>query len=108
MPIIFAQIMPVLETGKCGEEMERATHEIYYLEKEADELLAETLATLYDGVTDISQLINAMRWGDIFQILEDPTARRILSRRRRLHASRRNRRRRPEWRDCRFVVLKKP
>ncbi len=46
MPIIFAQIMPVLETGKCGEEMERATHEIYCLEKEADELLAETLATL--------------------------------------------------------------
>jgi len=60
--------MPVLETGKCGEEMERATHEIYYLEKEADELLAETLATLYDGVTDISHLINAMRWGAIFQI----------------------------------------
>ncbi len=24
-------------------------------------------------MTDISQLINAMRWGDIFQILEDPT-----------------------------------
>ena len=53
--------------------MRRATHEIHRLENEADDLLAEAIATLYDGVTEVPQLIKAMRWDDLYQLLEDTT-----------------------------------
>jgi uncharacterized protein Yka (UPF0111/DUF47 family) len=33
------------------------------------------VATLYDGVTEVPQLIHSMRWGDIYQLLEDATDR---------------------------------
>ena len=38
-----------------------------------DDLLAEAIATLYDGVTEVPQLIKAMRWNDLYQLLEDTT-----------------------------------
>lgn len=70
----IAQIMPLLGAGqKSADETERAIHEIHRLENEADDLLAEALATLYDGVTGVPQLIGAMHWGDVYQILEDAT-----------------------------------
>jgi predicted phosphate transport protein (TIGR00153 family) len=69
----ISRVMPLLEAGKFAEELECAIHEIHRLENEADDLLAEALATLYDGVTEVPQLILAMRWGDIYQILEDTT-----------------------------------
>ena len=47
--------------------------EIHRLENEGDDLLAEAIATLYDGVTEIPALIQAMHWGDIYQLLEDAT-----------------------------------
>lgn len=68
----IAGIMPVLETGKY-DELERAIHEIHRLENEADDLLAQALATLYDDVVDIPQLVRAMHWCDVFQIMEDAT-----------------------------------
>ena len=39
----------------------------------ADDLLAEAIATLYDGVTEVPQLIKAMRWNDLYQLFEDTT-----------------------------------
>jgi uncharacterized protein Yka (UPF0111/DUF47 family) len=56
-----------------AESLERATQEIHRLENEADDLLAEAIATLYDGVTEVPQLIKAMRWNDLYQLLEDTT-----------------------------------
>src|SRR5437868_6544125 len=47
------------------------TQEIHRLENEGDDLLADAVAALYDGVTEVPQLIRAMRWGDIYQLLED-------------------------------------
>jgi len=35
--------------------------------------LSEALATLFDGVTEVPELIKAMRWNDLYQLLEDTT-----------------------------------
>src|SRR5215471_1846 len=34
---------------------------------------ADAIANLYDGVTEVPQLIKAMRWNDVYQLLEDTT-----------------------------------
>ena len=69
----IALAIPLLESGKDAEGLERATQEIHRLENEGDDLLADAVATLYDGVTEVPALIRAMRWGDIYQLLEDAT-----------------------------------
>jgi uncharacterized protein Yka (UPF0111/DUF47 family) len=68
-----ARRMPLLEERKNADALQRATQEIHRLENEADDLLAEAIATLYDDVTEVPQLIQAMRWNDIYQLLEDST-----------------------------------
>src|SRR5215510_13830077 len=69
----IAKAVPLLEERRNVDAMERSTREIHRLENEADDLLAEAMATLYDGVTEVPQLIRAMRWDDIYQLLEDAT-----------------------------------
>src|ERR1700737_760396 len=69
----IARAVPLLEDRRQVETLRRATHEIHRLEKEADDPLAEAVATLYDGVTEVPQLIKAMRWDDLYQLLEDAT-----------------------------------
>ncbi len=69
----IAKAVPLVEERKFAEELQVATQEIHRLENEADDLLADAVATLYDGVTEVPQLIHAMRWGDVYQLLEDAT-----------------------------------
>jgi uncharacterized protein len=69
----IAKAVPLLEARKFGDAMDHSTQEIHRLENEGDDLLADAVATLYDGVTEVPQLIKAMRWGDIYQLLEDTT-----------------------------------
>jgi predicted phosphate transport protein (TIGR00153 family) len=69
----IVQGLDLLGSRKDGSALERATREIHRLENEADDIFAEVLAHLYDGVTDIPGLITAMRWGDIYQVLEGAT-----------------------------------
>ncbi|MGI9145455.1 MAG: DUF47 domain-containing protein [Chloroflexota bacterium] len=69
----LARAVPLLEDRRQAETLRRAMHEIHRLENEADDLLAEAIATLYDGVTEVPQLIKAMRWDDLYQLLEDTT-----------------------------------
>ncbi|MDQ3809838.1 MAG: DUF47 family protein [Chloroflexota bacterium] len=69
----IARAVPLLESPKQFAALERATHEIHRLENEADDLLAEGISTLYDGVTEVPRLIQAMRWNDLYQLLEDTT-----------------------------------
>jgi predicted phosphate transport protein (TIGR00153 family) len=69
----IAKAVPLLEERRYAEAMEHSTQEIHRLENEGDDLLAEAVATLYDGVTEVPQLIKAMRWDDIYQLLEDTT-----------------------------------
>jgi predicted phosphate transport protein (TIGR00153 family) len=64
----------LLEARKFA-ALEAPAAEIHRLENEGDDLLAQAVAGLYDGVTQIPELINAIRWGDIYQLLEDTTDR---------------------------------
>lgn len=69
----IARAVPLLEERKNAETLRTATQELHRLENEADDLLAEAIATLYDGVSEVPQLIKAMRWNDLYQLLEDST-----------------------------------
>ena len=69
----IAQAVPLLETRREAGHLQRATQEIHRLENEADDLLAGAIAHLYDGVTEVPELIKAMRWNDVYQLLEDTT-----------------------------------
>ena len=70
---LIHQAVPLLAERKYGEEMRRATHEIHRLENEGDDLLADAEVGLYEGVEAVPELIRAMRWGDVYQLLEDAT-----------------------------------
>ena len=69
----IARAVPLLEERSQAEVLRAATQEIHRLENEGDDLLADAIATLYDGVTEVPQLIFAMRWNDLYQLLEDTT-----------------------------------
>jgi predicted phosphate transport protein (TIGR00153 family) len=69
----IARAVPLLEQRDQADVLQSATQEIHRLENEGDDLLAEAVATLYDGVTEVPQLIAAMRWSDLYTLLEDTT-----------------------------------
>src|SRR5437870_5779714 len=70
----IATAVPLLEgRRRQADTLQKATQEIHRLENEGDDLLADAIATLYDGVTEVPQLIFAMRWNDLYQLLEDAT-----------------------------------
>jgi len=63
------------EVAKNGETLRHHALEIHRLENEADDALNDTLATLYDGVTEVPALIDAIRWSELYGMLEDATDR---------------------------------
>jgi uncharacterized protein Yka (UPF0111/DUF47 family) len=65
----------LIEHGKHREALERHVAEIHRLETEADEVVHEGLTELYDGVTAIPAFVHAMRWGELYGLLEDATDR---------------------------------
>ena len=69
----IARAVPLLEERRQVDALQKTTQEIHRLENVGDDLLAEAIATLYDGVTEVPQLIHAMRWNDLYQLLEDTT-----------------------------------
>ncbi len=69
----LARAVPLLEDKRNANGLERAATEVHRLENEGDDLLAQAVENLYDGITEVPQLISAMRWGDIYQLLEDAT-----------------------------------
>jgi predicted phosphate transport protein (TIGR00153 family) len=69
----IARAVRLLDARGQAQTLQRATQEIHRLENEGDDLLAEAIATLYDGVTEVPHLIHAMRWNDLYQLLEDTT-----------------------------------
>ena len=69
----LARAVPLLEDKRNSAELEKAATEVHRLENEGDDLLAQAVEHLYDGITEVPELISAMRWGDIYQLLEDAT-----------------------------------
>ena len=67
-------VVPLLEhVKKHPREIRDAVLTIHRLENEGDDLLNAALASLYDGVTEVPQLISCVRWGELYQLLEDVT-----------------------------------
>jgi uncharacterized protein len=71
--LISAALPKLEQAGKNAPEIQRAILDLHRLENEADEILSHALADLYDGVTDVAQVINGIRWGEIYTLLEDAT-----------------------------------
>jgi uncharacterized protein Yka (UPF0111/DUF47 family) len=69
----LAAAVALIEHGKHREALERHVAVIHRLETEADEVVHEGLAGLYDGVTTIPAFVHAMRWGELYGVLEDAT-----------------------------------
>ncbi len=68
---VMVQVVPLLEhTGKNAEEIRKYVLELHRLENEGDDLLNASLGNLYDGVTEVPALIQSLRWGEIYQLLE--------------------------------------
>ena len=55
--------------------MTRHLVEINRLENEGDELLDQAMASVFEGVTEVPTLIQAMRWRELYNLLEDATDR---------------------------------
>jgi predicted phosphate transport protein (TIGR00153 family) len=72
----IAKGMPLLENaGKGAAELRRCILHLHQLENEADDALNEVLASLYDGASDIPSLIQSLRWGELYGLLEAATDR---------------------------------
>jgi predicted phosphate transport protein (TIGR00153 family) len=71
----LAAAVALIEHGKHREALERHVAEIHRLETEADAVVQEGLAGLYDGVTEIPAFVSVMRWGELYGLLEDATDR---------------------------------
>ncbi len=72
---LLVNTMPLLENNKNSTEVIKRSKEIKRLEDEADEVMNQVHADLYDDATDIKTLIRSIRWGELYQYLEDATDR---------------------------------
>jgi len=72
---IIASTMPHLANKRQWNHMLQCTIDIQRLENEADDILDQALTAQFDGVSDFAGLIKGIRWGEIYQELEDATDR---------------------------------
>jgi predicted phosphate transport protein (TIGR00153 family) len=72
---VIAGTIPHLENKRQWDHMLQCTIDIQRLEDEADDVLDQALMGQFDGVNDIQSLIKGIRWGEIYQDLEDATDR---------------------------------
>lgn len=72
---LIASTVPLLENRKQWDKILQCSIDINRLEGEADDVLDRALTGQFDGVSDIDGLIKAIRWGEIYQQLEDASDR---------------------------------
>ena len=70
---LAAGIPELEQAGKKASQIQRCALELHRLENEADDALNQALAALYDGVTEVPQIIRSLRWGEIYSLLEAAT-----------------------------------
>lgn len=73
--VLIASTVPHLKDRRQWDRLLRCTIEIQRLENEADDVLDQALMEQFEGVTEIGGLIKGIRWGEIYQDLEDATDR---------------------------------
>jgi predicted phosphate transport protein (TIGR00153 family) len=72
---IIAHSIPLLDGLKQPDVLHGYAVELHRLENEADALMDEALAKLYEGVSEVPALIRAVQWSDIYKGLEAATDR---------------------------------
>jgi len=72
---VLKAAMPLLEDLKTAPILLQKTAEVRRLEDEADALMDQAAISLYDGVSDVPGMIRAMRWGELYEYLEEATDR---------------------------------
>jgi predicted phosphate transport protein (TIGR00153 family) len=73
--VLIASTVPHLKDRRQWDHLLSCTIEIQRLENEADDVLDQALMEQFEGVTEIGGLIKGIRWGEIYQDLEDATDR---------------------------------
>ncbi|ULH17107.1 DUF47 domain-containing protein (plasmid) [Deinococcus sp. KNUC1210] len=78
---LLTKAMPLLENLGNSDELKRLMQEVRALEDEADALGDEVQLHLYDGVTEVRGMVDAMRMGEIVGLIEQATdqAQRVAS-----------------------------
>lgn len=72
---IIVHLMPQLERLKEVSSIREGIVELHRLENEGDDLMEEGLGGLYQGINSIDQLVLAVQWKDIYEVLESATDR---------------------------------
>ncbi|MBF6614608.1 MAG: DUF47 domain-containing protein [Chloroflexi bacterium] len=72
---LIASTVSHLQNRRQWDHLLHCTIDINRLENEADEILDRALMEQFDGVGDVRGLIKSIRWGEIYQDLEDATDR---------------------------------
>jgi predicted phosphate transport protein (TIGR00153 family) len=72
---IIVHAMPLLDGMKDADVLHGYAVDLHRLENEADVLMDEALGGLYTDVRDVSALIRAVQWSDIYNRLEAATDR---------------------------------
>lgn len=73
--MILSRAIPKLEHKQEYGEILRQVIELRRLEKMADDTLNQAMVVLYDGATDISTLIEAIRLSGLYHLMENATDR---------------------------------
>ncbi len=68
---VLSRGMPLIEDKKRVAELSALALEVRTLEDEGDRLSDAAQASLYDGVSEVAQMIQAMRAGEVLALLED-------------------------------------
>jgi predicted phosphate transport protein (TIGR00153 family) len=71
----IAETLPHLRNRRQWDRLLECTIDIQRLENEADDAFDLALASQFDSASDVRSLIKGIRWGEIYQDLEDATDR---------------------------------
>ncbi len=72
---LMVSAMPLIEDNKHSSELIRQSAAIRLLEDEADKIVDSARAHLFDGATDVPSMVRCIRWGELYEHLEDATDR---------------------------------
>lgn len=71
----ICRAMPLLGDRKKMRSIRTEVVEIHRLENEADDMMLEALGTLYEGLADVPAVVRALKWADVYEVLEEATDR---------------------------------
>ncbi|PZA08521.1 MULTISPECIES: DUF47 domain-containing protein [unclassified Meiothermus] len=72
---LLAESIPLLAGFKRNDELLGKIRQVEELEDEGDALMDQASSGLFEGVQEVHELVVAIRWGELYQYLEDATDR---------------------------------